>query len=584
MSTPRRLIALLAPHKMRVALILLGLAAMSVLGFLGPWLTKLLIDKVIEGRNYALLRVYVPLILANTVGKATIEGFVGYSREILGQSILRDLKQRMYDHVQTLPMSYFAQAQTGQLMSRFISDADQTRVFLAFAVIDMFNVVVTFAVAVIFLAKLSWPLALACLSFIPLLVREVLSFRGRIRTAWTAIQRQVAALNARLQESITGIRVVKAFCREGYEARRFSKENKKNYLNQMKANHISSQANPYMDFLGGLSWIILLAYGGYLVILGHITIGTFVAFNGYLWNLIWPVRHLGWIVNVFGQASASADRVFEVLDTRPGIKSPSDGRPSEVSGHVRFDRVSVRYGGRFVLRNISFEAKPGQVVAIVGRTGAGKSTLVNLVSRFVDPTSGAVYIDGVDARHHDLESLRQQVGVVFQETFLFSDTLANNITYGRPSATDEERELAIRRAEAYDFISALDDGYEAEVGERGVGLSGGQKQRVAIARAFLKDPKILVLDDATSALDMRTEFRIFGALRALMRDRTTLVVAQRLMTIKEADLILVMDKGEIVERGTHEELLSARGLYRSIFDEQYKGIKGVPEEVSASGS
>jgi ATP-binding cassette subfamily B protein len=386
------------------------------------------------------------------------------------------------------------------------------------------------------------------------------------------IQEQMGVLSTTMQESMTGIRLVKAFAREPYEFEKFDREN--DIWFDRRYTVIKSWGNywPFFTFTLSASIFILLVFGGPKVIAGELTVGALFAMISYVLMLNGPVQRIGFMINMASTAGASAQRVFEILDVDDPVKEPENAvKLTDVRGEVTFDHVSFAYqGAPRVLHDIDFSAKPSQTIALMGRTGSGKSTITNLIARFYDPTSGRVLVDGTDVRQVELDSLRRQIGIVLQDPFLFSSTVGGNIAYGRPQATEAEIIRAATAARAHNFIVEFPEGYNTRVGERGVTLSGGQKQRIAIARALLTDPRILILDDSTSSVDTETEYLIQEALNVLMEGRTTFVIAQRLLTLKNADLILVLDGGQIVQRGTHDQLLDEGGLYREIYDLQLK--------------
>lgn len=566
-----RLVKYLKPYGWQVAFTLFCLGASILVGVAGPWIMKILVDQVIIGGQHRMLASLALAYVGVTVLRGAFNYGVWYTREYFGQEVVFDLRTALYRRLQYLSFSYYDHAQTGQLMSRLTADVDNMRVLLAFGLVDLVNVIASFSIIAVLLLRLNWRLTLVSLATAPLLLAEVIRVHARLRPAWAAAHQQMANLTTTLQESVTGVRVVKSFAREDYETEKFSRENEANRVKQRDLAKIWGTSFPYMDFLSGLSWLLLLWYGARQVVDGHLTVGTLVAFNGYLFGLIWPIRHLGWIVNVMGQSITAGQRIFEILDTPSEIANPpSPKRFDNIRGHVRFESVSFHYGnGAPVLEGIDLDVPPGRRIALLGGTGSGKSTLVNLIPRFYDVTGGRVTIDGCDVREVRLQDLRWQIGMVLQETFLFSASIRENIAYGRRNASLEEIVAAAKAARVHDFIMELPDGYDTRVGERGVGLSGGQKQRVAIARALLANPRILLLDDFTSSVDTETEHLIQQALTELMCNRTTFIIAQRLTSVQNADEIVVLEQGRIVERGIHAELLALGGHYTRLYELQF---------------
>ena len=396
-------------------------------------------------------------------------------------------------------------------------------------------------------------------------------FSKYVRPAHRAMREQNAVLNTRAQENISGVRVVKAFAREDYEKKLFDKENIRTYDAQMRWVVLWAKYYPIMDVTANLCTPAMLIFGGYMVARGELTLGELIAFNGYIWMINSPMRMVGNIINMLTNTLTSAEKLFYYRDLGPSIRNRQDCvSPESIEGNVEFDDLTFSYGDDRVLNNVSFTADAGETIAIMGLTGSGKSTVVNLMARFYEARIGSVKIDGIDVRDYDLHALRSNIGFVSQETFLFSETIANNIAFGRPNATMDEIIKAAKIAQADDFIRDMPDGYETVVGERGMGLSGGQKQRIAIARAILYNPRILVMDDSTSAVDMETEFEIQKQLKSELGKRTTFIIAHRISSVKDADMILVMENGSIAERGTHDELIARKGIYYGMFMDQYR--------------
>lgn len=572
MNILKKLYLTARPHLTRLLLAVLSMFVLTSLGMVRPYLFKILIDRAIEGQEHGL----IPKIALAVVGISLVRGVFHFLQyffaESFGQRTVYDLRNALYAKLQSLSWSFYDDAQTGQLMSRLTGDVEGVRVFLSSGIVRYCDFVFVVGDALVILLMTDWRLTLVTLAFLPLLAHAVFRFDRAIRPAWTAIQQEMASLTAVLQENVTGVRVVKAFAQEPEEIRKFARQNDAVRNKRLNSSRIWSSTFPYMGLLSNISAVLVLWYGGYRVIKGELTLGSLVAFNSYIWTLIWPIRELGWMTNLLEQALAAGARVYEILDRGPRIDDPPDAvELATVKGHVRFENVTFSYRDRLeVLRDITLDAPPGRVVGILGETGSGKTSLVNLIGRFYDPQAGRILLDGHDIRSLRLSSLRAGAGYVLQETFLFSATLRENIAYGRPDASLDEIEAAARAASAHDFISRLPEGYDTVVGERGVGLSGGQKQRVAIARAFLKDPPVLVLDDATASVDMETEREIQAALRRLMVGRTTFIIAHRITSVMHADEIIVLEKGRIVERGTHTELLKTGRIYPEIYGIQFR--------------
>jgi subfamily B ATP-binding cassette protein MsbA len=488
----------------------------------------------------------------------------------VSEGIQRDIRNELYAHVQGLPLNFFTRRATGDIMSRFSADIQtlgdaSTEVFRD-ALKEPLNIVGF--IVVLFMIK--WELALLSLGVLPVAILPIIKFGSKIRRRGTRAQEWRAEVNTILQETISGIRVVKAFGMEDYEKRRFQAASQQVFRSFMRIWRVESLTSPVLEVLGGIGIIIAFGVGGYLVSVKSLTPGAFMAFLGALASLYQPVKRIGQINNVVQRGLAGMARVFEMLDTRTEVPARAEAVTlGRMRDGVAFHQVSFGYEpDRPVLQDISFTAKRGEIVAIVGTSGAGKTTLVNLIPRFYDPIGGVITIDGVDIVRATLPSLRQQMGIVTQETILFDDTIYNNIAYGQGNVPTEQVIAAARIANATEFIEALPDGYETRIGERGVRLSGGQRQRIAIARAIQKNPPILILDEATSALDAESERLVQEALDRLMENRTTFVIAHRLSTIIRADKILVLDDGRLIEQGTHTELMAAAGVYHRLYQSQ----------------
>ena len=569
----RRLLGYLKKYWFFVFLALLALLINRVLNLAIPEITQRAIDIAIVQKRHGLLVILALSIVGVTILTALFQFIQEYILQYASQKAIYDIRNTMYDHLQRLPFSFYDKSQTGQLIARATGDIDTLRRFYSFGMINFVSSILMFvAVLVICLLK-NWALAVLALSTMPILAYTGIRFGGKIGPRFWEIRQRFAELTTVIQENITGMRVVKTFVREDYEISKFSVYARNVLQKNLEVTKLWAFFFPLMDFISGLGTIAVLWFGGWQIMKGNLTLGEFIAFNMYLMQLMWPIRMLGFIINVSKEAMASGQRIFEILDTQSEVEESPDAIPlPPIAGYVRFENVSFRYddNDELVLKNFSLDIEPGETVAILGATGSGKSTLINLIPRFYDPTSGTITIDDIDIRTVTLESLRKQIGIVLQDTFLFATSLKDNIAYGRTNATEEEIITAAKAANIHNFIDSLPKGYDTEVGERGVTLSGGEKQRVAIARALLMNPKILILDDSTSSVDTETEHLIQNAITILVKDRTTFVIAQRLSTVKRANKIVVLENGEIIEQGTHDELLKKGGIYTEIYNMQFK--------------
>ena len=577
----RRLLGYLTGYRKELALAYGGMLFATGLNLLVPQVIKRAIDSGLEAGNAQALFVAGAIILGLAVVRVTAAFTNRFFGEWLTHRFSYDIRTDFYRAVQTLPFSFHDSAHTGDLMSRATGDIAEAERFTGQGLIEL--VAVTLLTVGVMVAMFLENTQLALLALLPITGLIVVALRlGRVvEPLWRSIAAQMGVLSTAMQESLTGINVVKAFAREPHEFDKFDRENELWYEKRSRVIRTWGNHWPLFSFILSLGIFLFLLVGGPLAIEGEITVGSLFALISYLMMLSAPVQQLGNLVNLAATAGASSGRIFEIIDKPNTIADSADARPlaEPVLGEVRFEAVDFSYGDSTqVLHGVDFTAKPGQSIALIGPTGCGKSTVVSLVPRFYDVRAGRVTIDGRDVREVTLHSLRRHVGSVLQNPFLFSTTIRDNIAYGVPGATDEDIVAAAQAANAHEFILHFPAGYATKVGERGVTLSGGQKQRIAIARALLYNPRILVLDDSTSSVDTETEHLIQQALSRLMVGRTTFIIAQRLVSLKNADLILVMDKGRIVQRGAHAELLAQPGLYREIYDLQLRD----QEEVAAS--
>jgi len=569
-----KLRSLIKPYIPQILLSLLILASLTGLSLVVPRIIQQVIDEGIVKADKAFLFKAALLLLGLGLLTAVLSAIQRYISEWIGGHVGYDLRNRLYDHIQSLSFSYHDHAQTGQLISHCIEDVRSVQNFIGSSIVDLIQIVFILFGALSMMLAANWKLTL--ISILPIfpLVFITTTFGSRVSELFFNVDNTLGALSSRLQENVTGAQVVRAFAREGYEINRFDKSNRNYFQARITVIRQWSRIMPTTDFLVTLCTILLLAVGGKMVLEGQLTIGELVAFNAYVLMLAAPSQRLTWLVNAAGEASAGARRSLEVLDSQPEIASPVDAiKLTDLHGEVEFKNVTLSYVDEPAasLVDVSLHAESNQLIALIGTTGSGKSSLINLIPRFYDVTEGSVLIDGQDIRKLDLITLRKQIGIVLQTSLLFSDSIKENIAFGRPNASNEEIFAAAQAAQADQFIKELPEGYETVVGERGITLSGGQRQRVAIARALLMNPRILILDDSLSSVDTQTEKLIQEALDKLMEGRTTFVIAHRLSTVRRADKILVMDKGRIVQVGTHDALLEEKGLYQEIHSLQLSG-------------
>jgi ATP-binding cassette, subfamily B, multidrug efflux pump len=547
----------------------------DIFNMISPQIIRWAIDNGVRIGNLSKLTLAVTALMVLVVIKGVFTYFQGLWTEVASQSVAYDLRNEIKRKITLLSFSFHDQAEAGDLLSRAIQDVERIRFLTGRATFRVTEGVFLMVITAVVMIWMNPSLGLLAIVAMPLLAIQSIRFGRVFRPLSAQIQKQLGVLTTRVEQNLRGARVVKTFAQEDAEIERFEIENRHWFELSSVAARLQSFNMPLLNLIANVSSVVILWYGGALVINHHLTLGELVAFTTYVAQLVSPVRFLGMILPAISMASASAERVFEILDTVPDVSETPGALPLSVDrGHVQFHDVTFSYGRHHgVLKSISFEALPNQVIALLGPTGSGKSTIVNLIPRFYDPTEGRISIDGQDIRGVTINSLRSQVGMVLQETTLFAASIRENIMFGKQDATQEMIEAAARDAQAHEFILHTQKGYDTEVGERGITLSGGQKQRLAIARAILTDPRILILDDATSSVDTETEHLIQLALERVMHGRTTFVIAHRMSTVQRADLILVLDKGRIVARGRHEELLKTSSLYQKIYEQQLKPSK-----------
>ncbi|WP_461207840.1 ABC transporter ATP-binding protein [Clostridium sp. DL1XJH146] len=563
-------------------LYLLGFIAMGIgisLDMYNPIITRRIVDEVIVDGNIGLFKTLAFMLIGITVGRAVS----GYAKEMLfdyiGVQISTSLRQEIFDHIQSLSYNFFNSKNTGELMARIKEDAEKVWFGVSFGFMLVVELIISIIVATILMVRISPKLSLISFAIVPLLGYLAYSLEKTIGKTYESISEQNAILNTTAQENITGVRLVKAFAREKYEINKFLEKNKNYYKLNVKQSKIWSIFYPRLEFLTNILPILVITLGGTLVIQETLTIGTLIEFSGYMYMVIWPMRLLGWVSNIMAEAFASIKKINTVFNNTSEIENKENGKIIDtLRGDILFQNVSLTIDNTEVLKNINFTISPRKTLAVMGATGSGKSSLINLLTRFVDNTSGNIKIDGVNITDYDLSSLRSHISVVMQDTFLFSDTIQENILFGRNENSknniNNKEDLLISSsisAQAHDFIDRMEKSYETVIGEKGIGLSGGQKQRISIARALAKEAEILIFDDATSALDMETEYQIQKELEA-KKDITKIIIAHRISAVKDADEIIILHRGEIVERGTHQSLLDQKGRYYQTYCEQYEGF------------
>ncbi|NHN28670.1 ABC transporter ATP-binding protein [Paenibacillus agricola] len=552
---------------------ILSLMTATALGLVYPNLLRYLIDHVIAKQQFAEVPYLALVVVGIITCKALFQYLHGFFSGRLGNQTAYNLRNALYKKLQYLSFQYYDKARTGDLMSRLTADLQAVRDFIGFGFVQILNVFMMFTFGAIMMLTINWKLTLITMVSMPFLVFTAVRFEGKIHPAFRSVRKSMSNMTTSVQENITGVRTVKSFAREPYEIEKFSERNEDYKMNNVTTSGIWAKYFPLMELFANLSVVILLATGGWMVIQKTLTLGELVAFFSLMWYIIGPMWQIGFHINNFTQSKAAGERLLEILHQYIHVKDKDTAvslQANEVQGHIKFEKVSFAYPDqKSALQDFQLDAPAGSVIGLLGGTGSGKSTVIQLLLRAYNIKEGSIKLDGRDIRDIKLESLREHMSIVFQETFLFSSSILNNIAYGVRNVSMEQIIQAARLAKAHEFIMEMPLGYETIVGERGMGLSGGQKQRIAIARALLKNPKILILDDATSAVDMETEHEIQLGFQELMKGRTTFIIAHRISSLKHADEIVVLDKGIVVQRGTHQQLMKQPGRYLETYKIQF---------------
>lgn len=543
-----------------------------------PYMQQIFIDEGIIAGNQSRIVFVLGAILSISIIKAIFGYQKEFKYDLLSTWVHQDIKNDLFTHIQKLEFKYFDEMNTGELMSRIGEDAENIWQTIGFGLRLFVENIIYFVMSTIILFYLNWKLALVCFVVMIPIGFIAVQLEKKFGKCYGEISDKTAEINTTAQENIAGIRLVKAFSREKYEISKFLKLNKSYYDLNMEQAKIIGNYFPKIEFLTNISLVLMIVFGGYLVMDGEMSIGVLVAFSGYIWNLIWPMRMLGELTDLISRNLASAKKIFAIIERQPEIKGGSL-ESVNIKGHIKFENVSFSYNNELVLKNINLDIKAGSTIAIMGTTGSGKSTLLNLIGRYYDVKEGSIKVDNIDVKDYDLEVLRSGMAIVPQDTFLFSDSILKNIKFSNENADIEEVKKYSKLACSLEFIEGLDEGFDTEIGERGIGLSGGQKQRISISRALIRDSSILILDDSTSALDMETEQELLRNLSMMEKQSTTFIVAHRISAVKNSDLIVYLENGEIKEKGTHQELLDLKGAYYDIYCEQFKDFNILEEEV-----
>lgn len=570
MSNIKWIFGYISRYKFRFSFALAAVLLSSLIAMINPYLSGKLVDEVILNNNINLLFPILGMMVGATVIKTIIRYTYQMTFEYVSQNVIFRLRQEMYNKLQELDLDYYNKTRTGDIMARMTGDMDAVRHFVAWVMYNIFEnaTVFIFAIVSMFIINVKFTLCMFILT--PLVAYCAYKLAKGANPIFFAIREQFSKLNSVVQENISGNRVVKAFAKEDYEKFKFEERNAEYMNSNMELANVVQKYMPMLNALSNMFTIIMIFTGGILIINNSLTMGELVMFNGLIWAINNPMNMVGWLINDVQRFLAASRKIRILIDEETKISNPVDGINSKkLRGEIEFKNVNFEYDYEPILNNINFKVKPGQTVAIFGQTGAGKSTIINLIERFYDVTSGEILIDGVNIKKYNLQTLRKNISISMQDVFLFSNTIEENISYGVSKVDNDKVTWAAKMADANNFIEDLSEAYDTVVGERGVGLSGGQKQRITLARSIIKDPSILILDDTTSALDIETEAMIQKNLNSIYKDKTRFIIAHRISSIKDSDLILVLDDGQIVESGTHEELLSKKGHYYEVYQAQY---------------
>lgn len=554
------------------------------IAIVNPQIAGIVVDDVIKGGDYDKLPSMMIIMVAATLLRTILKYWFLIIFEKSSQGVLYTLRDHVYQKLLAQDFGFYNKNRTGDLMSRMTGDMDAVRHFVAYVVYGSYENALLFIIALVMIFIADYRLALCMIAVMPFTIFTTYKQLKEVKPAFHNIRKHFSSLNTFVQENVSGNRVVKAFAKEDFEIEKFNRENDGYREAEINATNIWKKYVPVFDILANSLTVILYLVGGIMVITGEMTIGTLVTVGGYLWMLNNPLRQAGWLANDYQRFVTSIEKIYATVIVEPRIFNKDKAIVKQkIDGEIEYSKVSYRTGGEMILKDINIHIKPGETVGIIGATGSGKTTLMNLLNRFYDVTTGSIKIDGVNVKDYDLQSIRSNIGLAMQDVFLFSDTIEGNIAYGRPDCSFEEVVTAAKIADAHNFIMQMSEGYDTIIGERGVGLSGGQKQRISLARALFKDPTILILDDTTSAVDMETESMIQNELKNLEGNRTIFIIAHRISSIKAADQILVLDNGRIVESGKHQELIDKKGYYYTVFHHQYGDFDEIMETAKKVG-